>query len=166
MVNITKKLSLFFAVLIIFLVAGSFTSLLGKLYAGSYIIDGEFDGCQFGKLYPISGGGILECQEYNYFYEFSPEVIANGRQVKTIGSNKVSGYLHNGSVIETSVSDDFEGCDFDKRIEFLNGLIFICQTYSYTYSYMPKVKIFIIENRLPQLCIKGKEYKGKLFKPN
>lgn len=31
-----------------------------------YTIDGTFNGCTHGKLYALVGGGILECQEYNY----------------------------------------------------------------------------------------------------
>ena len=38
------------------------------VFSGTYQIEGEFDGCEYGKLYPIVGGGILECLEYNYFY--------------------------------------------------------------------------------------------------
>lgn len=133
-------------------------------FAGTYSIDGEFEGCEHGKLYPIMGGGILECMEYNYFYEYSPIVQSDGRRVITIGSEIVDGYLHDGSVIKTKVIDEFEGCDWDKRIELLNGLVFVCSTYSYTYSYMPEVKIFIMDNRNPQVFIGGKLYSGVLYK--
>ena len=102
--------------------------------------------------------------EYNYFYEYSPIVQSDGRRVITIGSEIVDGYLHDGSVIKTKVIDEFEGCDWDKRIELLNGLVFVCSTYSYTYSYMPEVKIFIMDNRNPQVFIGGKLYSGVLYK--
>ena len=136
----------------------------GEGFAGTYQIDGTFDGCEHGKLYPLRGGGILECREYNYFYEYSPEVRSDGRDVITIGDETVDAYLHDGSVIETQVVDDFEGCDFDKRIEFLNGLTFVCSTYSYTYSFMPSVKIMIIYGRSPQVYIGGEKYSGTLYK--
>tara|TARA_Y100001934_G_scaffold46897_1_gene56713 strand:+ start:357 stop:824 length:468 start_codon:yes stop_codon:yes gene_type:complete len=145
----------------------TFTTLfggVGESFAETYQIDGDFDGCDYGKLYPISGGGILECREYNYFYEYAPEVRSDGRDVITIGDEKVDAYLHNGSVIETRVSDDFEGCDFDKRIEFVNGLTFVCSTYSYTYSFMPRVKIMMISGRSPEVYIGGKKYRGTLYK--
>lgn len=29
-------------------------------------------------------------------------------------------------VAETQVDGEFEGCDFDKRVPFTNGLIFVC----------------------------------------
>lgn len=134
------------------------------VFSGTYQIEGDFDGCEYGKLYPIVGGGILECLEYNYFYDYSPTVRSDGRQVITIGDEVVEGYLHNGSVIQTKVFDDFEGCDWDKKIEFLNGLSFICSTYSYTYSYMPDVKIFIIKDRVPEVYIGNKLYSGTLYK--
>ena len=153
--RLTATLCLTFAVLL-----GS----AGVSISGTYQIEGEFDGCDYGKLYPISGGGILECREYNYFYEYSPEVRSDGRDVITIGDEKVDAYLHNGSVIETQVSDAFEGCDFDKRIKFLNGLTFVCSTYSYTYSFMPRVKIMIISGRSPEIYIGGKKYSGTLYK--
>ena len=137
---------------------------LDKAHAGTYQISGNFNGCEYGKLYPLMGGGILECREYNYFYEYSPEVRSDGREVITIGDEKVDAYLHNGSIITTQVTDEFEGCDFDKRYEFLNGLIFVCSTYSYSYSYMPEVKIITIEGRLPVVFIDGEKYDGTLYR--
>ena len=136
----------------------------GVSFAGTYQIDGGFDGCEYGKLYPLLGGGILECREYNYFYEYSPEIRSDGRDVITIGDEKVDAYLHDGSVIETQVYDDFEGCDFDKKIKFVNGLTFICSTYSYTYSYMPEVKIMMISGQPPKVYIGGEQYDGTLYR--
>jgi hypothetical protein len=43
---------------------------------------------------------------------------------------------------EKTVDDEFEGCDFDKRIVFLDGTHLTCATYSYTYSYMPTAYIY------------------------
>lgn len=42
----------------------------------------------------------------------------------------------------TQVDGEFEGCDFDKKIEFINGMSLECSTYSYTYSYAPTAVIF------------------------
>jgi hypothetical protein len=135
-----------------------------QVFAARLQIDGEFSGCEHGKLYEIMGGGILECREYNYFYEYSPEVRTDGRDVITIGDQKIDAYVHDGTIINTQVDGDFEGCDFDKRINFTNGLIFVCSTYSYTYSYMPRVKIFVIKGRSPQVFIQGKSYSGTLYR--
>ncbi len=132
--------------------------------AGTFQIDGTFDGCEFGKVYPLIGGGILECHEYNYFYEYSPEVRTDGREVITIGSNKISGTILDGSVIKTKVREAFEGCEFDKKIFFDNNLVFVCRTYSYSYSYRPDVVIVSVSGRSPQVYIGGKKYDGNLYR--
>jgi hypothetical protein len=129
-----------------------------------YRIAGTFDGCEYDKLYEIVGGGILECREYNYFYEFGPRVIADGRDVLLIGKEKVDATLHNGSVVTTHISDDFEGCDFDKVYRLDNGLLFECATYRYQYAYRPEVKIFVIEGRSPVVFIRGRQYNGTLYR--
>ena len=54
------------------------------LSAATYRINGTFDGCEYRKLYELVGGGILECREYNYFHEYSPEVRTDGRYVIAI----------------------------------------------------------------------------------
>lgn len=135
-----------------------------QIFAGTYQIEGEFEGCEYGKLYPIQGGGVLECLEYNYFYEYSPTVRSDGRRVITIGDEVLDAYLHDGSVINTKVVDEFEGCEWDKRIDFLNGLTFVCASYSYTYSYMPPVKIILIKDRAPKVYIGGKYYEGAVYR--
>jgi hypothetical protein len=45
-------------------------------------------------------------------------------------------------IATTQVEDDFEGCDFNKVIKFMNGMALECSTYSYTYSFMPNAVIF------------------------
>lgn len=48
------------------------------------------------------------------------------------------------TVLETTqVEDEFEGCDFDKKIRLTNGWVLTCSTYSYSYSYRPEVVIFV-----------------------
>jgi hypothetical protein len=133
--------------------------------ADEYTIAGEFDGCDFNKLYELQGGGVMECEEYKYFYEFQPRVIASGREVIVVGNERVHAHLYNGSVVRTYVSDEFEGCDFDKVYKLDNGLLFQCADYRYEYAYHPKVKIFFIEGRSPVVEIAGHVYAGTLFKP-
>ena len=43
----------------------------------------------------------------------------------------------------TRVDGEFEGCDFNKKIEFVNGMVLECSTYGYTYSYSPSAVIFV-----------------------
>jgi len=132
--------------------------------AAEYTISGEFDGCEYGKLYELDGGQILECQTYTYFYEYRPRVIARGRDVVLIGDEEVDAYLHGGRVFTTHISDEFEGCDFDRQYSLDNGLVFSCMTYSYTYKYRPEVKIFVVEGGSPKVFIDGKEYSGVLLR--
>ena len=42
----------------------------------------------------------------------------------------------------TQVEGEFEGCGFNKKIEFINGMSLECSTYSYTYLYAPAAVIF------------------------
>lgn len=134
------------------------------LAAEEYTISDEFDGCDYGKLYELDEGGILECLEYNYFYEYKPTVIACGREVILIGDERVRAHLHDGSVYKTHISGDFEGCDFDSVYTLDNGLLFQCATYHYHYAYRPAVTIFVIEGRAPVVIIDGDEYDGTLFR--
>lgn len=43
----------------------------------------------------------------------------------------------------TNISEEFNGCDFDKRIQFDNGWVLTCSEYSYSYSYHPDAVIFV-----------------------
>jgi len=70
-----------------------------------------------------------------------------------------------GVIEETQVNGEFEGCDFDKRVPFLNGLIFVCSEYSYSYSYMPEVLILKnVNSGNLKVIIDDDEYDGSLYK--
>ncbi|PWI54502.1 hypothetical protein B5K03_10045 [Rhizobium phaseoli] len=43
--------------------------------------------------------------------------------------------------LTTQVNGTYEGCEYGKQIGLMNGLIFVCSTYHYHYSYMPRVLI-------------------------
>lgn len=46
-------------------------------------IDGDFEGCDFNKVYPLLNGLILVCQEYNHSYSYMPEVVViDGSRVR------------------------------------------------------------------------------------
>ncbi len=53
-------------------------------------------------------------------------------EVKTI-----SGYKDSGK----EQKDDWEGCDFDRRVFFMDGTTVTCTSYNYQYAYMPKAVI-------------------------
>jgi hypothetical protein len=40
-------------------------------------------------------------------------------------------------------SDDFEGCEYDRRIVFDDGNALVCSSYHYHYAYHPKAAILI-----------------------
>jgi hypothetical protein len=66
---------------------------------------------------------------------------------------------------ETQVDGEFEGCDFGKRIPLMNGLIFVCSEYSYSYSYMPDVLILKnIRTGNLKILIDDDEYDGTLYR--
>ena len=134
----------------------------GHLSAATYHFNGEFDGCEHGKLYELVGGGVLECQGHNHFYAYLPEVQTEGRRVIMIGDERVDGYVHDGSVTRTRIDGECEGCEYDKRYDLLNGLVFVCRMYSYSYSYSPEVKIFVFSGRT-KVTIRGKEYEGTVY---
>lgn len=41
-------------------------------------------------------------------------------------------------VLQTNISDDFEGCDYDKYYKLDNGMVFKCNSYHYHYAYRPE----------------------------
>jgi hypothetical protein len=131
-----------------------------------YTIADDFDGCEHGKLYEIEGGGILECEEYEYFYDYRPRVLAEGTRVLMIGDEEINATLHNGSVYKTKISGDFEGCEFEKLYSLDSGLIFQCQEFNYSYAFRPDVRIFVIDGRSPTIFIDDEEYRGTLFRRN
>lgn len=54
----------------------------------------------------------------------------------------------------TQVEDEFEGCDFGRKIRFDNGWTLTCNTYSYTYSFRPDAAIFF----------KSMQYRGRSYR--
>jgi hypothetical protein len=74
------------------------------------------------------------------------------------------GFLRDGQMITTRVSDEFEGCDYNKVYNLDNGLLFQCASYHYHYAYRPEVKIFVVSGRKPIVSIAGDEYRGQLFR--
>ena len=50
-----------------------------------------------------------------------------------VGTKTIVGYRDE----DGKKSDDFEGCDFGRKIRFDDGTSLTCSSYSYTYSYRP-----------------------------
>ena len=66
-----------------------------------------------------------------YFFLIGPALA--------LDQSELAGYT---LIDEKIIDGDFEGCDFDKRIIFMDGTYLTCSTYSYTYSYMPTAYIY------------------------
>ena len=126
-------------------------------------IVGAFNGCDFGKAYELANGKLLVCCDYSYSYSYSPRVIIIDASTVLIGENQYSAEIKEGSILKTNVAGTFEGCNFDVRINFDNGLIFACQTYKYHYAYRPAVEIVWIDGSYTVYIDKDK-YDGTLYK--
>jgi len=66
-------------------------------------------------------------------------VFIGSSQIFAFDHSELRGYT---MVDEKTIDGDFEGCDFDKKIVFMDGTYLICSTYSYTYTYMPTAFIY------------------------
>ncbi len=127
-------------------------------------IDGEFEGCDYDKVYPLRNGRLLICDEYHYTYSYSPQVIVLDRTRVVIKERVYRATVEDGRIVETRVVGDFEGCDFDSTIAFDNALLFVCATYHYHFAYRPEAQIVFRQHR-NQVFIDGVEYRGTLYKP-
>ena len=85
-------------------------SAMGEIYT----IEDEFDGCEHGKIYPLTNGKFMRCDSYKYFYKYRPKVVANGTDV-VIDERDVRGTILDGRRIVTRLDGDWEGCDFDSH---------------------------------------------------
>jgi hypothetical protein len=115
-----------------------------------------------GEIFKLSDGSIWEVKyEYEYLYEYSPQVIVcpnkgkliiGGKKinVERIGGRKTSatkGKLQptpSSEIIESQIEGEFKGWDGETIFKLINGQIWQQSSYAYTYSYKyrPKVMIF------------------------
>lgn len=88
-------------------------------------------------------------------------------QTSGFGMSRLEGLALDGyAVVErTQVDGEFEGCEFDKRIPLMNGMIFVCQGYSYSYAFMPEVLILQnIHHGGVRVLIDRDGYPGTLYR--
>lgn len=115
-----------------------------------------------GEIFKLSDGSIWEVKyEYEYLYEYSPQVIIcpdKGKliigsrkiNIESVGGRKTSetkGKRHSpasSEVVESQIEGDFKGWDGETIFKLTNGQIWQQSSYTYTYSYKyrPKVIIF------------------------
>ena len=136
-----------------------------QVAAEEYRVKGTFDGCNYGKLYQLTTPGkFLRCNEYQYFYSYSPEVITDDARVILVDDNRLDATIVSGQIITTNISGEWEGCDFNSH-ELANGWILTCNTYFYEYAYMPLVEIIIINSRPVSVSINGSVKEGVSASP-
>lgn len=80
----------------------------------------------YAKLFAISTAGVLL---------ISPSAFA-------LDASDFRGLAGWTVAAVTTVRGDFEGCDFNKLIQFDNGWNLTCSGYSYSYAYHPDAVIF------------------------
>ncbi len=125
-----------------------------------YTIEDEFDGCEHGKIYPLTNGKFMRCDGYNYFYKYRPKVIADGKKVIAIDERDVRGTILDAGVkFSTQIDGDWEGCDFDVH-RLTNGMYLVCSTYFYEYAFMPSVDVIIIDGQVEAVLINGESKDG------
>ena len=142
-----KRRLLFF----IFLLLCAFTP---PIYAETYTIEDDFDGCDYGKIYTLTNGQYLRCQSYKYFYKYRPKVIAHGRKVIAIDERDVRGEIVDGTTIQTRIDGDWDGCNFDVH-PLTNGMHLVCSSYFFAYGYMTNVEIIVIDGNVEAVRING-----------
>jgi hypothetical protein len=53
-------------------------------------VDGEFEGCDFGRKIKLEDGSVLTCAEYNYTYSYDPDAVVFGKRVSINGHTFMS----------------------------------------------------------------------------
>jgi hypothetical protein len=115
-----------------------------------------------GEIFKLANGSLWEVKyEYEYLYEYSPQVILCPRKGKLIIKGRKLNVEHVGGhkaattkeksqpappteVIESQIDGEFKGWDGETIFKLANGQIWQQSSYAYTYSYKyrPNVMIF------------------------
>jgi hypothetical protein len=63
-----------------------FSQLVGYTVERVTQVNGEFQGCEFGKKIEFQSGLVLECRQYGYHYAYSPEAAIFTKSL-SVGGN-------------------------------------------------------------------------------
>jgi len=118
-----------------------------------------------GEIFKLSDGTIGEVKyEYEYMYEYSPNVIMCPNSGKMIVNGKTlnieihskSNTSTNVGSLEAQIDGEFNGFEGETIIKLTNGQIWQQSEYyyHYHYSYMPKVIIYK-SNNVYKMQVKG-----------
>jgi hypothetical protein len=80
---------------------------------------------------------IFLCLISTFAYSDCASILENHVGWTIIASKTIEGYKDRGK----EKKDDFEGCDFDRIVYFMDGTTVTCNSYGYQYSFMPKAII-------------------------
>lgn len=65
---------------------------------------------------------------------------------------------------ETKIEGEFNGCEYGKRYELDNGLVFVCREYNYSYDYYPDVYILKnVRSGALKVVVEDEEFDGDLY---
>jgi len=81
------------------------------LFSDTYTIEDDFDGCEHGKAYELTSGQSFVCEEYQYFYEYRPRVVAVDNKVVVVGDEEMLGRIVDGQQLTTRIDGEPEGDD-------------------------------------------------------
>jgi hypothetical protein len=120
-----------------------------------------------GEIFKLFDGSFWEVKyEYEYLYEYYPDVIMcpeNEKLIiagKTLNVKSLSGNsdanASSSDIIESQIDGDFNGWNGETIFKLTNGQIWQQSSYAYTYSYsfMPKVIIYKV-GKLYKMQVKG-----------
>lgn len=99
------------------------------------------------EIFKLQNGTLWQVQhEYEYMYEYHPDVTVCPRQSIIIVDSKEINVRQITNFIETSIDGEFEGWKGDTIFKLQNGQIWQQSSYKYEYhySYSPKVILYQI----------------------
>lgn len=146
-----------YKILLLVLVLFPINSYAKECFESSILSPSPFMGND-GEIFKIAHGSLWEVKfEYEYLYEYSPNVVICPNKGKLIIGDKslniqlVSASTQtknvtpsSGTSIESQIDGDFEGFEGETIIKLMNGQIWQQSEYHYHYhySFMPKVLIY------------------------
>lgn len=127
-------------------------------YQSSIVSPNPFMGNN-GEIFKLADGSLWEVKyEYEYLYEYYPEVVIcpqrgklsikgktlSVQQVGGTPTTPLGGKSQSANVIESQIDGDFSGWDGETIFKLTNGQIWQQSRYAYIYSYKyrPRVLIF------------------------
>ena len=129
------------------------TPLYAQCYKDSIVSPSPFMGNN-DEIFKLASGSLWQVMyEYEYLYEYYPNIIIcpnegkliiKGKKlnVQSLSSGRSAG-TSSGGIIESQIDGDFNGWEGETIYKLMNGQVWQqVSGYSYSYSFMPKVLIY------------------------